>query len=142
MCLPGTGDLTPLSLINSEVSPVLLRAAWNFPVRVKGHLKADTQTTTFSSTVYSMVPFLPKISGLHTGPHIKSGDANQEKALWTAGDAGCLRGGPSSPWGWVGLSYMTPWGKDGQRESGNLSTESSASLKGHPSLAGGPVKRS
>lgn len=85
MCLPGTGDLTPLSLINSQVSSVLLRAARNVPVRVRGHLKANTQTTAFSSTVHSTAPFLPKVSGLHTGPHIKSGDANQEKALSTAG---------------------------------------------------------
>lgn len=60
VCLPGTGDLSPLSLINSQASPVLLRTAWHFPVRVKGHLKADTQITTFSSTVYSRAPFLPR----------------------------------------------------------------------------------
>lgn len=32
----------------------------------------------------------------------------------------------------MGLSYRTPWGKDGQRESGDLGTESTASLKGLP----------
>lgn len=44
---------------------VLLQAQWDFPVRAKGHLKADTQAPTFSSTVSSLVPFLPKISGFY-----------------------------------------------------------------------------
>lgn len=48
---PTTGDLIPLSLINSPMSSVLLWAEGNFAVRVKEYLKANTQARTSSSGV-------------------------------------------------------------------------------------------
>lgn len=51
VCPPRTGDLIPLSLINSPMSPLLLWVEGNFAVRVKGYFKANTQARTSSSSV-------------------------------------------------------------------------------------------
>lgn len=48
---PETGNHIPPHLMNFFQMPsVLLQAEWNFAARVKGHLKADGQAGTFSST--------------------------------------------------------------------------------------------
>lgn len=138
-CPPGTGDLT-LSLINSQMSSVLLRAGWNFPV--KGHLKADAQATTFSSSILPG-PLLPQISGLHTGPHIKPRNVNQEKATSTAGEASFLQEDPSSPEAGGGAQPRDPWGRTGEgwtKRIRDLKAESTASLRSHTSRGKKPFE--
>lgn len=57
---PETGNHIPPHLMNFFQMPsVLLQAEWNFAARVKGHLKADGQAGTFSSTASPPSPSCP-----------------------------------------------------------------------------------
>ena len=66
---PGTRNHIPPHLRNFfQMSSVLIQAECNFAARVKGHLKAEAQASTFSSTASLVAPLLPKLSGLYIGP--------------------------------------------------------------------------
>lgn len=54
---PGTRNHIPPHLRNFfQMSSVLIQAECNFAARVKGHLKAEAQASTFPSTASLMAP--------------------------------------------------------------------------------------